>query len=115
MDFREWLGGEEKINTYCRELARDGGRRIAEVMGTQLMDASPHAEQTLNMVNVELPLHGVPADKIEFAQDVLRDRLLLDFNMYAAHFYHNGKFWARLSAQVYNEVRDVACMCVGGR
>ena len=68
------------------------------------MDETPNSEQTLNMVNVELPLYDVPADKIAFVQDTLRDRLLLDFKMYAAHFYHNGRFWTRLSAQIYNEV-----------
>lgn len=104
MDFREWVGGEEQINAYCRDLAREGGKRIAEVMGTHIMDASPEAEQTLNMVNVELPLYDVPADKIDFAQDTFRDKLLLEHKVYAAHFYHNGKFWTRLSAQIYNEV-----------
>ena len=104
MDFREWVGGEEVINQYCRELALTGGKRIAEIMGTQIMDESPNSEQTFNMVNVELPLYDVPEDQISFVQDTLRDRLLLDFKIYAAHFYHNGKFWARLSAQIYNEV-----------
>lgn len=105
MDFREWVGGEEVINQYCRDLARTGGKRIAEIMGTRLMDESENFEQTVNMVNVELPLYDVPGDKIVLVQGILRDRLLLDFKMYSAHFYHNGKFWARLSAQIYNEVR----------
>ena len=114
MDFRTWVGGEAVINEYCRNLAREGGKRIAEVMGTRLMDESATSEQTLNMTNVELPLHGVPTDKIEFANNVLRDRLLLEHKIYAAHFYHNGKFWTRLSAQIYNEVSihlSLGCGC----
>ena len=104
MDFRQWAGGEEAINTYCRDLAREGGKRIAEIMGTRVMDESPDGVQTLNMVNVELPLSGVPEDKVDHAQDLLRDKLLLEHKAYAAHFYHNGKFWTRLSAQIYNDV-----------
>ncbi len=47
--FRAWLGGEEVINSYCRKLAVDGAKRLAEVMGTRVLDES--GELTLNMVN----------------------------------------------------------------
>jgi hypothetical protein len=54
LDFREYLGGEEKINAYCRNLARDGGRRLAEMMGTEVMSSMSKAtgenELMLNMV-----------------------------------------------------------------
>lgn len=57
-------------------------------------------------VNVELPLN-VPSDKAAYVTEVLTKRLLLDHKAYAAHFLHNGKFWTRLSAQLYNEVRHL--------
>ena len=50
LDFREWLGGETKINGYCRELAIRGGKRLAEILGTEEMDKTPNHELTLNMV-----------------------------------------------------------------
>jgi hypothetical protein len=50
LDFREWLGGEVKINGYCRELAISGGKRLAEIFGTEGMDKTPNHELTLNMV-----------------------------------------------------------------
>lgn len=50
LDFREWLGGEVRINTYCRSLAIRGGRRLAEILGTEDMDETPNHELTLNMV-----------------------------------------------------------------
>ncbi|KAJ3557662.1 hypothetical protein NM688_g1347 [Phlebia brevispora] len=106
LDFRDWLGGEEEINKYCHDLALRGGKRLAEILGTSLMDQSENSEETLNMVNVELPLKDVPLDKINFVQDTLQDRLLKEYNAYAAHFYHNGRFWARCSAQIWNEVSD---------
>ena len=48
LDFREWLGGEHKINEYIHTLALAGGKRLAERLGTRVMD--PDGELTLNMV-----------------------------------------------------------------
>lgn len=48
LDFREWLGGERKINEYTHALAIAGGNRLAECLGTRVMD--PDGELTLNMV-----------------------------------------------------------------
>jgi len=54
LDFREWLGGEVKINEYCRDLAIRGGKRLAEILGTEEMDKTPNRELTLNMVQNNL-------------------------------------------------------------
>ena len=54
LDFREWLGGEVEINRYCRDLAVRGGKRLAEILGTEEMDETPNHELTLNMVNTWL-------------------------------------------------------------
>jgi len=54
LDFREWLGGEIKINEYCRTLAIKGGERLAEILGTEGMDKTPNHELTLNMVRNHL-------------------------------------------------------------
>lgn len=48
LDFRTWIGGEEAINTYCHDLAIAGGKKLAETMGTKVMDAD--GELTVNMV-----------------------------------------------------------------
>ena len=50
LDFRGWLGGEVEINRYCRDLAIRGGKRLAEILGTEEMDETPNRELTLNMV-----------------------------------------------------------------
>ncbi|KAL4259543.1 Pyridoxal phosphate-dependent transferase [Pleurotus pulmonarius] len=101
--FREWLGGEDKINSYCHDLAVAGGKRLAEVLGTQVLD--PDGSLTLNMVNVELPLSGeikwTPVIKNRFSE-----KLLKEHNVFAASFYHSGRWWARCSAQIYNELSD---------
>jgi hypothetical protein len=58
LNFREYLGGEEKINAYCRKLAQDGGKRLAEIMGTEMMssvsEVTGEDELTFNMVRFSL-------------------------------------------------------------
>lgn len=44
------MGGEEKINAYCHDLALKGGQLMAKILGTRVMD--PAGELTLNMVSV---------------------------------------------------------------
>jgi hypothetical protein len=54
LDFREWLGGEARINAYCKGLAIRGGRKLAEILGTEYLDRTPNHELTLNMVRNHL-------------------------------------------------------------
>ena len=49
LEFRQWVGGEHKINDYCHNLALSGGRRLAEILGTQVIDEN--GEFTANMVH----------------------------------------------------------------
>jgi hypothetical protein len=61
LEFRKWIGGEVRINAYCKELAIRGGQRLAEVLGTEDMDNTPDHELTLNMVRNQLtPLKNAP-------------------------------------------------------
>ncbi|KAF8261625.1 PLP-dependent transferase [Lactarius quietus] len=103
LDFREWLGGEQKINDYCHSLALSGGKLLSESLGTPLLD--PTGEFTLNMVNVGLPLPpSIPenADTLGF----LLHSLIEGWQVSAAVFWHNGRWWVRASAQVWNEISD---------
>ncbi|KAF8240253.1 PLP-dependent transferase [Tricholoma matsutake] len=101
--FREWLGGEEKINAYCHDLAIRGGKRLAEIFGTRVMD--PDGELTLNMVNVQLPM----PDTTQFSNNLdrkLNEEMLIKRKAYSAFFQHNGVWWTRCSAQVFTEIED---------
>lgn len=51
LDFREWLGGEAKINAYCHALALAGGQRLAEILGTSVMGSE---ELILNIVRFRI-------------------------------------------------------------
>lgn len=127
--FRKWIGGEHKINEYCHGLAMKGGVRLAEVLHTKVMDHT--GELTLNMAsfcrtlptydahdtlqtNVLLPLPvDVPGEPSVYTHEnlplinvMLREKLLDDWSVYAAHYWHAGAWWVRASAQVWNEVRS---------
>ncbi|PFH44955.1 hypothetical protein AMATHDRAFT_164401 [Amanita thiersii Skay4041] len=103
--FRAWLGGEEVINEYCHGLALQGGRRLAEILGTKVLD--PQGDLTVNMVNVKLPLPNTSilpySDKLDIT---LKQKMLNGHNAYSAHFPHNGEWWTRCSAQTFNEISD---------
>lgn len=101
LDFRDWLGGEQKINDHCRSLALSGGERLSGLLGTSLLD--PTGEFTLNMTNVELPLAPSTPNN-DTTLSFLLHNLLEVWRVSAAVFWHNGKWWARVSAQVWNEV-----------
>ncbi|KAI0266849.1 PLP-dependent transferase [Gloeopeniophorella convolvens] len=103
LDFREWLGGEQKITDYCHSLALTGGKRLSELLGTPLLD--PTGEVTLNMVNVGLPLApSIPNNAI--THEALLRNLLEGWHVSAAVYLHNGRWWVRASAQVWNELSD---------
>ncbi|TFY57881.1 hypothetical protein EVG20_g8371 [Dentipellis fragilis] len=103
LDFRSWLGGEAKIYAYCHSLALAGGQRLAELLGTELLDKT--GAQTLTMVDVALPLSdAVPATPV--VDEYIKETLLLEWNVYAAHYKHNGRWWTRCSAQIWNEISD---------
>lgn len=107
IDYRKWLGGEEKINKYCRGLAIKGGLRMAEILGTQIIDETPNHELTLNMVTVKLPLPETPKAAVrDEIEQFFKEKLLLEWKVFGVPFYHNDSWWARGSAQVWNDVSD---------
>jgi selenocysteine lyase/cysteine desulfurase len=97
------LAASKKINDYCRSLALSGGKLLSRLLGTSLLD--PTGEFTLNMTNVELPLAPSILDNNTAFEFLLRN-LLEGWRVSAAVFRHNGKWWVRVSAQVWNEISD---------
>ncbi|KAJ4479393.1 pyridoxal phosphate-dependent transferase [Lentinula aciculospora] len=105
LDFRAWLGGEHVINAYCHRIALEGGKRLAQILGTEIIDEGQDFQFTLNMVNVAVPFP--PTMSSDFEIDMaFRRKLLIKKKIYPAFFYHNGKWWTRCSAQVWSQVED---------
>ncbi|GJE88634.1 PLP-dependent transferase [Phanerochaete sordida] len=114
--FRKWLGGEDAINGYCHKLAREGGQRLATILGTRVLDAS--GEATLCMTNVQLPLpveetgpnanaNGVYTPDVRAKLSALfANRFLNKYNTHPGTFFHAGAVWCRISVQVWTEMAD---------
>lgn len=53
--FRKYIGGEKRINDYCHELALTGGRCVAAILKTEVMDSDKIPEELIgNMVRTKL-------------------------------------------------------------
>lgn len=65
-------------------------------------------ELTAAMVNIRLPLPPVPSTNAEMLAlgRFLEDQVLFTYNCAAAMYPHNGHWWTRLSAQVWNDLSD---------
>ncbi|KAM0789798.1 hypothetical protein ACM66B_006650 [Microbotryomycetes sp. NB124-2] len=117
LDFRrDVLGGEERITKYCHELALEGGRAFAKLLGTETMeneDPERDGQLVANMINVRLPIALPPADlepqerlkriahvRTTFHAEQVKRKTMVPF------FTHDDKAWTRLSAQVYTELQD---------
>ncbi|KAJ3820741.1 pyridoxal phosphate-dependent transferase [Lentinula raphanica] len=107
LKFRQQIGGEKMIQKYCHELAMSGGRRMAQIMNTTMLDSSAEnsGEVVANMVNVELPLsHTIrPSGEVYhlFSQELFETH-----KVFATCFVWQDKWWTRVSAQIYNQMDD---------
>ncbi|KAI8877346.1 PLP-dependent transferase [Backusella circina FSU 941] len=104
MEYRKSLGGEDAIMKYCNELAVKGGQLVADIWGTSVME---NDEKTLTtaMVNVEVPL-GKTTLSESVLYEAFIDKLLYEHHTMATVYKHNQKWYARISAQIYNELDD---------
>lgn len=125
--FREEVcGGEAAIMNYCRDLTQEGGKKIAQILGTKVLDNKTHTMSDCCMTNVLLPISISPvAGGPDFAglqitdTDVAKidaadayaawkwmESTLIEFKTYIPVFHLQGQFWARLGGQVYLELSD---------
>lgn len=137
---REVCGGEEKIYEYCKRVAREGGDRAAEILGTEVMqeegvnDAKDSELRNCAMANVRLPI-AVSAAGDDEARKAERERkkplvtiesgkagsvgkwieekLVFEMGTFVSTFAHGGWLWSRVSGQVYVEVGDFEWLARG--
>ncbi|KAJ7292728.1 pyridoxal phosphate-dependent transferase [Mycena rebaudengoi] len=106
LDFRQWLGGEVRINAYCRKAAVEGAKRLAQILGTTQTVLDPSHEMTLNMINVHLPLPTDLGPKVLVLQKMKR-KMILEHNLFSLIFFlEETGWWTRCSAQIWTEIRD---------
>ena len=118
LQWRESLGGEEVILEYCRNLARAAGKHVAQVLGTEVLENSTGTLGQCFMSNVRLPISVSRVQEVatqsgidkDDAGIVVRDWLKKlssdEYGTFIMIQWYGGKWWTRLSAQVYLEMKD---------
>ncbi|KAI0026187.1 aminotransferase family protein-like protein [Xylariomycetidae sp. FL0641] len=124
-------GGEANVREYCHSLAREGGKTMADIMQTQVLDNQTGTLRDCCFTNVKLPLEvdqarttvGEQARTIAGEQcrkrgsviapedatavaDWITIQSVNEFDSFLATRYYAGAFWVRLSAQIYLDVED---------
>jgi len=127
----EHLGGEQAVRKYCEDLARAGGKRIAEILGTRVLDNDSGSMSSCAMTNVCLPIEiastddgdssavttkdgggaaggrvMVPAADVPKVLQWMQRELPEHYDTFVPTYLFQGELWARISAQVYLEMDD---------
>lgn len=128
---KEVCGGEEAIMQYCTELAGKGGKIVAEILGTKVLDNKTETLTGCCFANVLLPIVswrnaeqaaktveneggeygdaevvGVPAEDAVKATLWMQKTLVNEQETFLAIFPFQQQYWVRLSAQVYLDEKD---------
>jgi selenocysteine lyase/cysteine desulfurase len=116
--WRESIGGEEAIRKYCHDLVTEGAKKVAAVLGTEVLDNESKTLTRCCMANVRLPLDvanlqgmaaqaGVGAGKVGMlVRDWVNRTLVNDYHTYVATMWYGGAWWVRMSGQVYLDIED---------
>ncbi|KAG2388017.1 hypothetical protein C9374_000867 [Naegleria lovaniensis] len=102
IEYRQWLGGEEKIQHYNSQLAIQIGELYSKLFGTQVITNDKRLWGG-SMVNIKLPL--------EFGEDLtfwtrVQSIVLETFRSYVVFYEFDSKMYCRISAQIYNDLND---------
>ncbi|KAI0892082.1 PLP-dependent transferase [Annulohypoxylon nitens] len=106
-DAIEWrqqvLGGETRILEYIQTLAREGGKKVASILETEVLDNKSGSMSRCATTNILLPLRPEEATR---ASNWMEEMMISDYKTFIPLFTRNGLLWARLSAQVYLDIED---------
>ena len=101
-----WDGrqGEAALRGYIRNLAREGGKAVASILGTEVLENEEGTLGECNMTNIHLPIPS------EMSSPAVRAWVMkttdLEFNIPVYLTFHANAWWVRLSAQVYLTLED---------
>ncbi|KAJ3064127.1 hypothetical protein HDU98_000143 [Podochytrium sp. JEL0797] len=110
LSFFDSLGGIPAVIQYNHTLATKGGHRVAEILGTSVMSSvTPNTAPDSNyasMVNVAVPETETVLEGGDAFMSGLMVRLIEREKANLTLFKHGGRWWIRLSAQVYLSEAD---------
>ncbi|SPO39085.1 related to isopenicillin N epimerase [Pseudozyma flocculosa] len=118
LEFRRWLGGEDRIMGYTTRLAQRGGEILSRRLGhgSTVMDLAPNRILTSSMVNVSLPLdldslrsaeaEAEAMPSLAFVASRFQTALADRYPTFVPFYVHADTIWFRVSAQVWLEESD---------
>ncbi|KAM0287404.1 hypothetical protein ACHAQH_000354 [Verticillium albo-atrum] len=106
LEFRATVcGGETNIRTYCEDLARRGGERMAEMLGTACVGDPSSAFRRCCFVNVRLPLAlvelDIDADSGSKVAKWMQERTPAEYETNLPIKFYAREFWCRVISQIY--------------
>lgn len=109
-------GGETEIREYCIQLSRKGGQRVADILGTVILDNVAHTLTDCCMVNILLPIRKPTSGDGSLVKrqdnpdttvtEWMQQTMIKSYKTFMPVFPFQGSWWVRLSAQVYLEASD---------
>lgn len=116
---RDTFGGEEAIRTYLWDLNKKGAALVASLLSTNVLENRTGTLTNCSMANVRVPIwvgskgDGAGAGDIVIPQEDaaavfqwLEKVQVEEYLTFMAFFIRWGRFWVRLSAQVYLDMED---------
>ena len=107
---KEVCGGEAAIRAYCEDIARRGGDRMAEILGTEVLGGPESSFRRCCMVNVRLPVTlsdlGVDESCGNVVAKWMQELGPAEYETYIPTKFYDGGFWCRISGQIYLGVED---------
>lgn len=106
---RDVCGGEETIMRYCSEIAREGGKRAAAILGTEVMGN----DKETCFTNIKLPLPigdgeaEIKVSDVELVREWIVSSFVQDHKTYVGTFTDDNGIWVRISGQIYLELEDI--------
>lgn len=113
LSYREKIGGEKAILSYCHDLARKAANRAAEILGTEVMENEEGTLGDCCLSNVKLPLNPedviaiAKTDAVGFAVNSWLSAVMVnEYGTFMAFIFYGNAWWVRFSAQTYLELKD---------
>ncbi len=89
---------EIEIRKYIRRLAWEAGKKVTQLWNTEVL--IKNSDRAVAMANVR-----IPCDDITII-NLAAKKTLEEFNIFIFCFHFDGKYYAKFTAQIYNEVDD---------
>ncbi|KAF2172691.1 hypothetical protein M409DRAFT_16652 [Zasmidium cellare ATCC 36951] len=108
---REGKSGEEAIMGYMASLARRGGRAVASLLGTEVLENAGNTLGECSLTNVRLPLdfHFSTGGDTSVAEKIgqwMMRTMILDCETAVNVIVYANAWWVRLSSQIYLTMDD---------